>query len=163
MVRYIKVTKDQHLSFTSHLKPDVKFSGTKANQKFTFHRHENSKTGVKMKKVNKTNMVRLAITNNEFYLFEAIEPYIKKEFSVESMGWFGRAYIYDKNDEVVASSYYGNDLPKGYTGQSFVLELPEYILNEEGITASQDFEDKISRNEILTEIDQNGRVKFYGI
>ena len=116
-----------------------------------------------MKKVNKTNMVRLAITNNKFYLFEAIEPYIKKEFSVESMGWFGRAYIYDKNDEVVASSYYGNDLPKGYTGQSFVLELPEYLLNEKGIAASQDFEDKICRKEIVTGLDQNGRVKFYGI
>jgi len=116
-----------------------------------------------MKKVNKVNMVRLAITNNKFYLFEAIEPYIKKEFSVESMGWLGRAYIYDKNDEVVASSVYGCNLSRSYTGQSFVLELPEYFLNEKGIAASQDFEDKVSRSEIFTRIDHNGRVKFCGI
>jgi len=116
-----------------------------------------------MKKVNKTNMVRLAITNNKFYLFEAIEPYIKKEFSVESMGWFGRAYIYDKDRQILASSYYGDDLPCSYIGQSFVLELPEYLLNEKGIAASQDFEDKVSRSEIFTRIDYNGRVKFYGI
>lgn len=116
-----------------------------------------------MKKVNKTNMVRLAIKGKKNYLYEVIEPYIKKEFHTESTGWCGRAYITNENDETVVSSYYGRDLSEGYTGQSFVLELPEYLLNEEGITASQDFEDKVSRSEIFTRIDHNGRVKFYGI
>ena len=117
-----------------------------------------------MKKVNKTNMVRLAITNKNSFLFRAIEPYIKEEFLVESIGVEGIAYITKVGAYgIVVSSEYGCNLPQSYSGQSFVLELPEYLLNEEGITASQDFEDKISRNEIFTRIDHNGRVKFYGI
>ena len=117
-----------------------------------------------MKKVNKTNMVRLAITNKKFFLFKAIEPYIKGEFLVESIGVEGIAYITKVGAYgIVVSSEYGCNLPQSYSGQSFVLELPEYLLNEKGITASQDFEDKVSRSEIFTEIDQNGRVKFYGI
>ena len=117
-----------------------------------------------MKKVNKTNMVRLAITDKKDSLFRAIEPYIKGEFLVESIGVEGIAYIMKVGAYgIVVSSDYGHNLSRSYTGQSFVLELPEYLLNEKGIAASQDFEDKISRKEIFTEIDQNGRVKFYGI
>ena len=118
-----------------------------------------------MKKVNKTNMVRLAITSKKDFLFRAIEPYIKGEFLVESIGVEGIAYVLDtkKGYSLVVSSQYGRNLSNSYTGQSFVLELPEYLLNEKGIAASQDFEDKISRKEIFTEIDYNGRVKFYGI
>lgn len=116
-----------------------------------------------MKKVNKTNMVRLVVTG-EYFLFRAIEPYIKGEFLVESIGAEGIAYITKVGAYgIVVSSEYGCNLPKNYSGQSFVLELPEYLLNEEGIDASQDFEDKICRKEIVTGLDQNGRVKFYGI
>lgn len=117
-----------------------------------------------MKKVNKTNMVRLVI-KGEYLLFRVIEPYIKEGFLVESIGEDGIAYVLDtkKDYSLVVSSTYGYNLSRSYTGQSFVLELPEYLLNEEGIAASQDFEDKVSRKEIFTEIDYNGRVKFYGI
>ena len=123
-----KGNKDQLLGSTNHLRLGVKFSGTRVNQKFTFRLHENSKIGVKMKKVNKTNMVRLAITNKKDFLFRAIEPYIKGEFLVESIGVEGIAYITKVGAYgVVVSSDYGYNLSRSYTGQSFVLELPEYL------------------------------------
>lgn len=117
-----------------------------------------------MKKVNKTNMVRLVVTRG-YFLYRAIDPYIKEGFLVGSFGEDGIAYVLDtkKDYSLVVSSQYGRNLSNSYTGQSFVLELPEYLLNEKGIAASQDFEDKVSRKEIFTEIDYNGRVKFYGI
>ena len=117
-----------------------------------------------MKKVNKINMVRLVVTG-KYFLYRAIEQYIKEGFLVESIGVDGIAYVLDtkKDYSLVVSSEYGCNLSQSYAGQSFVLELPEHLLNDKGIAASQDFEDKVSRKEIFTEIDYNGRVKFYGI
>ena len=103
-----------------------------------------------MKKVNKTNMVRLVVTNEKISYFEQLSL-ILKENSFGRVYWCRRDCVYNEGWSLrsCCKQRYGYNFHGATLVNLFVLELPEYLLNEKGIAASQDFEDKVSRKEIL--------------